>query len=115
MTLTTESDRLQAELKVSRKDYASHKQESKKLVAIMNDKKKKRKELKDMITQKNVRLRDLKKQQTDDKTYNDEFAQFAEGQQAEVTSLQDELDQVTKECQEMVETLNAKKGESSES
>lgn len=107
--LKTESDRLKKDLPSSRKDYTTHKKESKKLVSIIEANNKKKKEFKDTITKLNNELRNRKNNQKESQSLVDALKESLEEKKQTQEKLQKELEQIASECKEIQEKVNAKK------
>jgi hypothetical protein len=107
--LKTESDRLKKELPQSRKDYSTHKKESKKLVSIIENNNKKKKEYKEVITKLNKDLYDLNKNSSkDSQSLVDAFkANLLEKTDTQAT-LNKQLTELTAECTLIQEQIDSK-------
>lgn len=107
--LQKESSKLKKELPSSRKDFAKHKGESKKLVAIIEANNKKRKELKDHITKLNKELQDVKGEQ---KQLNEGIAALQstlKDKLPDVEKVDNELLEVADKCKKLQDQINDKK------
>lgn len=102
--LQQESAKLRKDLPVSKKDYAKHKGESKKLVTIIELNNKKRKEFKDTITKLNKELRNLKDKKIELNKSDDVLKQ----KQKYIEELDNELLIIANECKTLQDQLHEK-------
>lgn len=108
-TLKSESDRLKKELPASRKDYNTHKKESKKLISIIEANNKKKKEYKDSITKLNTDLTELKGKNKDIQSLVDALKSNLGEKKETEAALKLELADIMSECKQLQDKINEKK------
>ena len=96
--LKHENESFKKQLPVMRKEYANHKNESKKLVAIIEANNKKKRDYKDQITLLNNEIFNLKTQNKDKQSLVDNLMVFYTDKNKSLESLKKELEEVTKDC-----------------
>lgn len=104
-TLKTESDRLKKELPASRKDYSTHKKESKKLLTIIEHNNKKKKDLKDLITKLIQELGSTKNKNKDHQSLVSALSSKIQEQEQNHENLKKELAEITEECKNLQEQI----------
>jgi chromosome segregation ATPase len=107
-TLKTENDSFKKQLPIMKKDYNNHKNESKKLFTIIEANNKKKKEYKDQITQLNSQIFKLKGETKEKQILVYNLNEYATGKKNSLELLKAQLEQVTKECNEIQKQLTKK-------
>ena len=97
-TLKQENDSFKKQLPTMRKEFTNHKNESKKLVTVIEANNKKKRESKDQITQLNNEIFNLKTQNKDKQSLIDNLNVFYSDKCKSLESLKKELEETTNEC-----------------
>lgn len=106
--LRQESESLRVQLPSSRKDYATHKKESKKLVTIIDANNKRKRELKDNITLMNNEIFALNGKNKDLQSLVDALKENLKDKNASIEGLKKELEDLTQECVQIQQKIVSK-------